>query len=950
MDWNLCIVCQKETSEALKCPLESRDPSGKTDAYVSFLSNVQEFRDMDELPTSLCFSSDITAADFEAHSARWHRSCMLKFNNSKLERAKKRHILLATESERKPSKRQRRDISKCLFCDKGLEEGDLHLVSTFDADANIRSMITELQDGLLLSRIEGGDLIARDAKYHLKCLVNLRNRYRGHIRKSSLVTEKESEKLNESRAFVELVSYIEKAVYSGTLLFKLSEIHTLYVNRLEDLGITKAINRTRLKAQLLEHFSEAQEQFDGKNVVIVFQKGMESMLREALKKHNFSEDATILAKAATIVRNDIFNHQFLQFSGSFPPRCQEDSLPSSLKLLVSLIFNGTSLKDQDRHEPQACLTVGQLIIFSTKKRSSDSAVNARHTLKREPPLPIYIGCNIHRLVRSKTLIQQMYEMGISISYDRVMEIENWIAVSTCDRFSEDGVVSPPCLLKGVFTLSGLDNCDHNTSSTTSHGSFHGTTIGLYQCPTRDDPGENRPSIKIPPPPGSKQHSLPPSYSFVPAVALRATDVSVPKPDSHALPSGDSASEVDCSVSLDSVVPSYLDQAQARERSWVEHTLALLEKELTSTDALAWAAYHSLQQTPAEDPPAICALMPLFYDKAATPAMVKHGMDVQKQAIEFLNPGQIPVTVFDQPLFTIAKYVQWKWPVTHGESVHVVMLGGLHTEMALWSTLGDILEASGWTAALIEAEVATPGTADSFLKTSHLTRTRHAHQVTLLTLHKLQQAAFRQHTGSTPIEVWRKGMLEKSPTFMYWDLIMKYETLILIFIRAHRERNFCLYVQVLEKLTPLFFALDHVNYARWMPVHIKDMKSLPQPIKDEFEKRGHWVLSKTNNLFSSIPVDQAHEQQNAYVKGSGGCIGLTENPVAFRRWMLAGPELARLLNQFEEQCFPNHDPENPKYFQNHEQGFATQKAFQKQVNSLFNAFQRMGNPFLDDFLS
>ncbi len=36
-----------------------------------------------------------------------------------------------------------------------------------------------------------------------------------------------------------------------------------------------------------------------------------------------------------------------------------------------------------------------------------------------------------------------------------------------------------------------------------------------------------------------------------------------------------------------------------------------------------------------------------------------------------------------------KYVQWKWPRTHGESVYVVMLGGLHTEKGLWSTLGDI---------------------------------------------------------------------------------------------------------------------------------------------------------------------------------------------------------------------------------------------------------------------
>ena len=59
-------------------------------------------------------------------------------------------------------------------------------------------------------------------------------------------------------------------------------------------------------------------------------------------------------------------------------------------------------------------------------------------------------------------------------------------------------------------------------------------------------------------------------------------------------------------------------------------------------------------------------------------------------------------------------------------MYVVILGGLHTEMALWSTLRDILEGSGWTTALIEAEVVSSGTADSFLKVSHLTRTRHAH--------------------------------------------------------------------------------------------------------------------------------------------------------------------------------------------------------------------------------
>ena len=192
------------------------------------------------------------------------------------------------------------------------------------------------------------------------------------------------------------------------------------------------------------------------------------------------------------------------------------------------------------------------------------------------------------------------------------------------------------------------------------------------------------------------------------------------------------------------------------------------------------------------------------------------------------------------------------------------------------------------------------------------------------------------------------MKEKSPTFMYWDLIMRYETLILIFVRAHREKNFPLYVRVLEELTPLFFALDHVNYSRWMPVHIRDMKSLPTAIKEEFKERSHWVLSKTTNTFSSIPFDQAHEQENKIVKGSGGAVGLTKNPAAFRRWMLSGPELARLVKQFEGVYLPDEETEISTNFQHHEQGLSTQKTFQRQVSSLSETIKGMGNPFLDDF--
>ena len=69
------------------------------------------------------------------------------------------------------------------------------------------------------------------------------------------------------------------------------------------------------------------------------------------------------------------------------------------------------------------------------------------------------------------------------------------------------------------------------------------------------------------------------------------------------------------------------------------------------------------------------------------------------------------------------------------------------------------------------------------------------------------------------------MIERCPTFQFWDLILLLERLILVFVKVEREDNFQLYVEALETLAPWFFALDHVNYSHWLPVHIRDMESL-----------------------------------------------------------------------------------------------------------------------------
>ena len=91
-------------------------------------------------------------------------------------------------------------------------------------------------------------------------------------------------------------------------------------------------------------------------------------------------------------------------------------------------------------------------------------------------------------------------------------------------------------------------------------------------------------------------------------------------------------------------------------------------------------------------------------------------------------------------------------------------GNHNTDVALGKNEFDtiVLDCSGWTNALTRAGIATAGTAKSFIRVSHLKRTRHAHQVTVVTLPRLEQDAFEknlQEENSESIDLWRLSMLE-----------------------------------------------------------------------------------------------------------------------------------------------------------------------------------------------
>lgn len=198
---------------------------------------------------------------------------------------------------------------------------------------------------------------------------------------------------------------------------------------------------------------------------------------------------------------------------------------------------------------------------------------------------------------------------------------------------------------------------------------------------------------------------------------------------------------------------------------------------------------------------------------------------------------------------------------------------------------------------MEAGIASPETADSFLAASSITRTRQMHQIVACSLYKLLKATHMDYSketdkqpGDVPsFEAWCEHRKLQSPRFHFWYMV-------LFLIRSFGEANFFLYCQPLAELTSYFFANNNVSYAQWIPIHYRDMLPLEQKhpqLAQEFQS-GNFVVHKSSRQFPAVAIDQAHEQVNAIIMSNEGAIGVTEDPSALRIWIITAPEVTHLV--------------------------------------------------------
>ena len=511
----------------------------------------------------------------------------------------------------------------------------------------------------------------------------------------------------------------------------LKDLRKLYQEKLRFLGANNAdVNVTRLKEEILKQIPGLCEKKSGKYVLLTVTEVGRALFESS--QSSSIDEGIILSKAAKIVRKYMFLREET-FSGDLSKQRQRLSVPDSLYHLIALILEEnvdvSNLKS-------ITLNIAQLIRFNAVKSKRSATGSIRHSKTNEPPFPVKIGLLVHAKTRKKSIVEKLAEEWLSISYNRVKDIQETITKQLCKKYNEEEIFCPPLLKPHLFTTAAIDNIDHNPSSTTAKSSFHGTSISLFQHEVSNNISE--------------------TFKLDTDTALSSIEVKLPDQYTDILPTRSGKPEYPAKPPLlNGTFPStslILNDAS----EWLKIFKEMNDEVDSKHESFAAFYSETSQSTDNKD---TSTLLPLLLESVNSPSVVRHCMGIIKTLVANLNPGQSTIITGDQPVYAIGKQVQWMHPDEYENCLW--MMGPLHIEMAYVSAIGDWLDGSSWIEVFQRANINTPGRIESFLNGANVKRSRYAHQVSLASLITLSRKAFESQSEILNYDDWKNGQRNKS---------------------------------------------------------------------------------------------------------------------------------------------------------------------------------------------
>jgi hypothetical protein len=788
------------------------------------------------------------------------------------------------------------DWTLCIFCQDRTSKERLSSVMTFNVSKDILEA-SKLHHKLCFSLAGVSDLIAAEAKYHLPCLSSF---------KRSTSKVKEDFHTSQDLPLIWLSSEIMYAAQKGHVL-RLSDVWDRYVNLSEEANtvIPKSFvsRRTTFREKLQSRVGDTIlfVQPDGgpsqRETLLVPSKytgnavsGLTDEADEQLTMPRFEPEEDIflsLVHVALKLRGDLLDkpgHVGFEVSVGNALSCVPESVYMFLKLLYGgpcqLEIEPCDAKEDDTKLEQQVLSSAQDMVYGV---SGGSKLTPKH---------IGLGSTLHQTTRSKELVEMFHKAGHTLSYHQVLQLDTTLAKSTIKSMNPNtGAVIPPNLVPDRFLFYTADNIDILDETLDGKETFHATQLAAWQRgPSADVKWD---SMVL-----SKDRRL-----HVPEVMDTLNAATMPAVRAEPSFSGQvektwyhqPSKDTDCAARAQSV------------------DLAFNFMRLNSTTETSWTVFNeSLTQN---DPPqTTVGYMPIIQAPA-------HEFDTLKTVVERClevssHLGQeYTVLSVDQALY--CKLMELKWCNPEYKKRLIPRLGGLHISMNFLKVIGEHMRGSGLAEAWVEAGLMGQNTIEAALAGKKFNKAMRARKMTCQALWRLlgpnlldyvKEADEHLHiqiskaasdladveilvtlltnpTFSSLMSDFLERRKEDNVNFSFWWGYLEMVAILLMFTRAQRDGLWDLHIHSFTCMLPFCLRYDHINYGRWGPVYLAEMRNLPESVLEEF-KKGNFVVKRSARKFNQVDPDQAQEWLNGTGKRGGGIVGITKTNTALNRWALS----------------------------------------------------------------
>ncbi|GFO37172.1 hypothetical protein PoB_006367700 [Plakobranchus ocellatus] len=170
-------------------------------------------------------------------------------------------------------------------------------------------------------------------------------------------------------------------------------------------------------------------------------------------------------------------------------------------------------------------------------------------------------------------------------------------------------------------------------------------------------------------------------------------------------------------------------------------------------------------------------------------------------------------------------------------------------------------------------------------------------------HVLLRHIFHKYPDSNPqsklvFDQWKSEMANILPQFEFWALVPVLELLLSSYSICAHWRLQSLRSLLISASTLVLYIGPCDCLSCWLFVHVRDMIMLERhtsTFSGTLDRQ-----RKTKRVFSAISFNKTHEQCSALMKGEGAAVGLTNNPSALWRWVVAGSEELRMVEEFSKE--------------------------------------------------